>query len=774
MKTLSYSTISTAVMLGLVSVGGLASISAHADVLEVIEVTAQKRTQSVQEVGISITAFSGEQLDALGYDNAQEVTAMAPGVTAIQPNGPSAFYINIRGVAQNDFSGDHQESPVAVYLDEAYISASSGAGFQLFDIERVEILKGPQGTLFGRNATGGLVHYISRKPTDTFEGYGKVTLGSYNQILTEGAIGGALTDTLFTRFSFTTNNHDPYINNTLGKDLNNGDDWAARLQFLLEVTDDVEWLISARSGKQDIDSGFFEHSSARLNPETGLGEHFDGPNLTTSAYQEPDNGVYTGSYDRIGFNKVESQGITSNIQWDFGDILLTSITDVWSLEKDYIEDSDASPQDYYNFFLQSDVDQFSQELRLNGQSDNSRWVAGLYYLDIDGTFANGGEVRGFVDQLAGAGAGTGPETGGPVTIWTPFDTTTETYSVFAQLEYDLNEQWTVIGGLRWANEEKSIDYSQNYVEIANGSNPSAANIVNPDPLGFGGPLFVFNDETFDFASLDDDYLTAKAEVDYSPSKGTLFYLSYNRGIKSGGYNAPLDITDFLDGNPETGGPEEMQFGKETLHAYEFGVKHQLNSTTRVNGAVYYYDYDDYQAFRLEGLTTFVFNTDASVSGAELEITSNPIDNLDLLLGVSYVDNNVEDAYQLPNGDLVDRRAVVTPEWNINGLARYGWQLADGELAAQIDFVYMSDHYFQLKNSPVGEQSGYTLFNARVSYTSDDGKWEFAGFVDNLLDKEYRVMAFDLAGGPEAGGFGMVENYYGKPRWWGLSATYNFE
>ncbi|MEI8650131.1 TonB-dependent receptor plug domain-containing protein [Paraglaciecola sp. Hal342] len=277
MKTLSYSTISTAVMLGLASVGGLASISAHADVLEVIEVTAQKRTQSVQEVGISITAFSGEQLDALGYDNAQEVTAMAPGVTAIQPNGPSAFYINIRGVAQNDFSGDHQESPVAVYLDEAYISASSGAGFQLFDIERVEILKGPQGTLFGRNATGGLVHYISRKPTDTFEGYGKVTLGSYNQILTEGAIGGALTDTLFTRFSFTTNNHDPYINNTLGKDLNNGDDWAARLQFLLEVTDDVEWLISARSGKQDIDSGFFEHSSARLNPETGLGNILTAP-----------------------------------------------------------------------------------------------------------------------------------------------------------------------------------------------------------------------------------------------------------------------------------------------------------------------------------------------------------------------------------------------------------------------------------------------------------------------------------------------------------------
>jgi iron complex outermembrane receptor protein len=768
MKTLNYSTISIAVVLG------LASITSHADVLEVIEVTAQKRIQSVQDVGISITAFSGDQIEALGYDNAQEITAMAPGVTAIQPNGPSAFYINIRGVAQNDFSGDHQESPVAIYLDEAYISASSGAGFQLFDIERVEILKGPQGTLFGRNATGGLVHYISRKPTDTFEGFGKITFGSYNQILTEGAVGGALTDKLSSRFSFTTNNHDPYINNTLGTDLNNGDDWAARLQFLLEVTDDVDWLVSARRGEQDIDSGFFEHTSARLNPATGLGESFDGPNLTTSAYQEPDNGVFTGSYDKIGFNKVQSQGITSNLQWDFGDILLTSITDLWSLEKDYIEDSDASAQDYYNFFLKSEVDQFSQELRLNGQSDNSRWVAGLYYLDIDGAFANGGEVRGFVDQLAGEGAGTGAVTGGPLTIWTPFNTTTETYSVFAQLEYDVAQQWTLIGGLRWANEEKSMDYAQNYVEMSQGLNPSAVNIVDPDPFGFGGPLFVFNDDTFDFATTEDDYVTAKAEVDFSPTNDTLLYLSYNRGIKSGGYNAPLDISDFLDGNPQTGGPQEMKFDQETLHAYEFGVKHQFSPDLRINGAVYYYDYDDYQAFRLEGLTTFVFNTDASIKGAELEITANPIDNLELLLGTSYIDNNVKDAYQLPNGELLDRRAVVTPEWNINGLARYGWQVADGELAAQIDFVYMSEHFFQLKNSPVGEQSGYALFNARISYTSNDGKWMFAGFVDNLLDKEYRVMAFDLAAAPEAGGFGMVENYYGKPRWWGLSATYHFE
>ena len=145
---------------------GLLSFSiANAAVLEEVVVTAQKKDQSLQDVGIAVTAFTGNQLKQLGWSNAEKVTSMTPGVTTIQPNGPSAFFTNIRGVAQNDFSGDHQESPVAIYVDEAYVSAASGAGFQMFDYERVEILRGPQGTLFGRNATGGLVHYITKNLT---------------------------------------------------------------------------------------------------------------------------------------------------------------------------------------------------------------------------------------------------------------------------------------------------------------------------------------------------------------------------------------------------------------------------------------------------------------------------------------------------------------------------------------------------------------------------------------------------------------------------------
>lgn len=761
--------------------------SVSAAVLEEVVVTAQKREQSLQDVGIAVTAFTGDQLKQLGYTNAQQVTAMSPGVTTIQPNGPSSFFVSVRGVGQNDFSGDHQESPVAIYVDEAYVSAASGAGFQLFDIERTEVLRGPQGTLFGRNATGGLVHYVTKKPTEDFEAYAEATIGRYHQVKVEGAVSGPLSDTVSGRLSFVKNEHDAYVKNTIGKDLNNGDDWAVRGQLLFEIGEDAEWLVSARAAEQDIDSGFFEHSSARVNPATGLGEDFNGPDLVgtpasaATSWQEPNNGVHTGSYNFIGHNKIESWGVTSNLEWSFDNFDVVAITDFWHLEKDYIEDSDAGPSDFFNFYLTSDLDQVSQEFRISGERDAMRWVAGAFYLNIEGDFANGGPAENFFSAalgvpLAGTGAG----------LSNPFDTETESYALFGQLEFDLSEDFTLIAGLRWSQEEKTSNYNSSLVSFAS---PNDLTILDPDPLGLGGTYFSFNKNgatsggvdvsggTFnsDWAEIDKDLVTAKLELDWRVDEETLVYASYNRGIKAGGFNAPLDSTDLIDGDPANGGPEEMKFDEEVLNAYEIGFKTTLfDGLARLNGAAYYYDYNDYQAFRLEGLTQYVFNTDAEVKGWELELQATPMEGLDVLLGVGYIDNTVEDAYQLPGGGLVDRTAVLTPEWNVNGLVRYEWPVFDGMVAVQADFTYMDDHYFQLKNSPVGAEDAYTITNARVSYTSANETWVLAGFVNNLTDKEYRSMVFDLAGTPAAGGFGMAENYYGAPRWWGVSLSYNWE
>jgi iron complex outermembrane receptor protein len=771
----------------------LGMASAHAAVLEEIVVTAQKRDQSMQDVGIAVTAFSGDQLDQLGWASAEKVTAMTPGVTTIQPNGPSSFFTNIRGVAQNDFSGDHQESPVAIYVDEVYISAASGAGFQLFDFERVEILRGPQGTLFGRNATGGLVHYITRKPEQEMDGYVELTYGDYDQTKFEGAIGGGITDRLAGRLSLVVNQHDGIYNNRIGTDLNDGDDWAVRGQLLFDISDTVEWLVSVRAAEADVKVAPFSHQPARLNPITGLGEAFNGPDLTAegdsrnaAGYQPGSTDYLQGSVNVIGFNKIETSGITSNLKVALSDTMeLVAITDYSQLEKDYIEDSDAGPNDFFAFSLRSDLDQFSQEVRIIGTNDKSTWVVGAYYLSIEGDFFNGGPASNFF-AAAFPGFGLNDPSLEDLGLNNPFETDTESYAVFGQLEYDITERVRVTAGLRWSKEKKDIDFRQFFSLF---TAPDSFDVAVEDGLGLGGAIWTFSPDqvsnnpggpAFGFpliegnpsdAEIDEDLITAKLGIEWTPNDSLLLYASYNRGIKAGGFNAPIDATDFYAGDRD---PSEMRFDEEVLNAYETGFKWTFaDGLARLNGALYFYDYQDYQAFALDSLTTVVFNTDAESTGAELELQASPTDGLDLMLGIAYIDNNVEDAFTRPDGSLVDRQAVLTPELNVNGMARYEWSMGGGYIAAQADFNYMSEHYFQLKNSPVGEEDAYIITNASVTYSPESRRWAVKGFVNNLFDEEYRMMVFDLAGDPAAGGFGMAENFAGNPRWWGVSFQYNF-
>ena len=765
----------------------------QAAVLEEVVVTAQKRDQLLQDVGIAVTAFSREQLKQLGWSSAEKVTAMTPGVTTIQPNGPSAFFTNIRGVAQNDFSGDHQESPIAVYVDEAYISAASGAGFQLFDFERVEILRGPQGTLFGRNATGGLVHYITRKPDQQRDGYLELTYGDYSQMKAEGAFGGGITDNLSGRVSFVHNEHDGVLENRIGSDLNNGNDYALRGQLLFEFTSGAEWLLSIRKGEQDVDVGPFTHRSARLNAVTGLGEDFAGADLTDAGdsknaepYEDLSRDLFKASLNIKGFNKIESNGLTSNFSVDFGNQMeFVSVTDIARLEKDYIEDSDAGPNDFFSFSLRSDIDQISQEFRISGATDSATWVVGAFYLDIEGDFFNGGPASNFF-AAAFPGDGLGDDSLSNLGLNNPFSTETRSYAVFAQTDYDLTGALKLTAGLRWSKEKKEMDFRQ-FFSLFESTN--SFTVAVQDGLGLGGEIWTFSADKIsnepggpafgyaainvadpgDLAKRDDDLITAKLSLEWSPSNDFLWYGSYNRGIKAGGFNAPLDATDFYAGDRS---PEEMTFDEEVLNAFETGFKLTFaEGRARLNGALYYYDYQDYQAFALDSLTTVVFNTDAETTGMELELQATPVDGLDLLLGFGWIDNNVEDAHVEPNGNRVDREAVLTPELNVNGMVRYEWPVAGGYLAAQADFNYMGSHFFQLKNSPVGEEDGYVLTNVRLTYTSESGQWVTSAYVNNLTDEEHRLMVFDLAGAPAEGGFGMYENFAGPPRWWGLNVRY---
>lgn len=743
------------------------TIGASAAVLEEVVVTAQKREQSVQDVGIAVTAFTGEQLNSLGYTNAQEVTALAPGVSTIQPNGPSNYAIAIRGVAQNDFISN-QESPVSIYIDDVYVSQMSAAGFMLFDTERVEILRGPQGTLYGRNATGGLAHYVTRKPTAERNGYAKVTGGEYEQFKFEGALGGALHENIAGRVSFASHHNGGYVDNrVLGDDINNANDYAGRLQFLITPTDTTEVLLNGRYALQQIRTGGpFENVSSR---STDGATGFLTPGLANfNGYRDGDGDVFAGDYDAFGHQDMESYGGSVTVNWEINERLkLVSISDFQHIDRDYREDSDASPIADFNFFLSTDADQWSQELRLEGEMDRTHWVAGFFYLNVEVNDANGAEtpltgVFGalglpgpLVDRPSGA-FGAIDNDGTFIGNDNPYTTKTESWSLFGQTEYDITDQFTGIVGYRFINEDKTHQYANNFVDFQPG-------FKNRN----GNPNVLLNAGTYR-GRTDKTMWSAKIGLDWQPTDDLLGYISWNRGVKGGGFNSPLDISNgpgFLVLNDAL-----MEFDEEKLDAYEIGFKASLwGGLARLNGSAFYYDYSDFQAFRIVGLSTFIFNADANSHGFELEFQSSPLDGLDFLFGVGYVDVEIEDVDLGIGRGVENTKPVQSPKWNLNGLLRYQWPMYNGDVAVQTDFQYRSEHFFSLTRAPAVTENGYAVANARLSYTTSDERWEAAVFVNNIMDEEYLVQTFDLATV-----LGMTEQYYGLPRWVGGSVRFNWD
>src|ERR1700687_556506 len=358
-------------------------------------VTAQKREQNLQEIGISLSAVSGSDLTDLGVVNATDITKSMPGVVLTQPNGPSSFSLAMRGVVQNDFA-DHQESPAAIYVDDVYVSQMIGLAFSTFDIDRVEVLRGPQGTLFGRNATGGLAHFISRRPTDEPSGYMDVTFGQRNLLRVEGGFGGALTDGIDGRLAFQTNHYDPLFRNTFGpaSDAENGNDWGLRAQLLFKLPDSSQLLLLGRLSRTDVHAGSWEEYATKyigngVDVFVPPNENFYGTCAGCNGSGLPNSGPF-GIRDSIsGFTKLKGGGLTAKYARDFGGTALTVIGDYTSLRKDYQEDSDASPVTLFQFFNGSKVNQQSVEARLNGGDKKLNWTAGGYGLRIEGKYYEG-------------------------------------------------------------------------------------------------------------------------------------------------------------------------------------------------------------------------------------------------------------------------------------------------------------------------------------------------------------------------------------------------
>src|SRR6266702_4553520 len=384
---------------------------AQAEVLEEVVVTAQKREQKVSDVGISVTAFTGDQLKALNVSSTTQISEQTPGLIVTQFGGGTATVFNVRGAGQLDFD-DQQEAPVAVYLDGAYVSFLGGVGFNFFDLDRVEVLRGSQGTLFGRNATAGLVQVISRKPVDHQEGYVEVTGGSYGMRKVEAAFNQPISATLSARLSYYHESNDGYIENSSGPNGANLNNNSARLQLLYKPTDRLSILFAGRVGIDDS-SGQNYSVHAGVTQPNGVVELVQpyGP-VSPSNYVAycadlaarnfvpgPDGGTnpaggdcYNGAANNQGpfrasaeapsyFRRHQYEG-TVTVDYAVGPGTLTSVTDYQDFRKQYAEDSDSTPLDLFEYQQTLVASQRSEELRYAATTSWGRYIAGAYFLQI--------------------------------------------------------------------------------------------------------------------------------------------------------------------------------------------------------------------------------------------------------------------------------------------------------------------------------------------------------------------------------------------------------
>jgi len=730
-------------------------------VFEKIIITASKKPQTLQSSNVAVTAFSGDALRELNLTDSTDIANQTPGLNIGTPvgegNNPS---ISLRGVGLNDFN-DNNEGPIAVYRDNVYQSAMPGLTFQLFDLERVEVLRGPQGTLYGRNATGGLVHFISTKPTDDLEGYANVTFAEYNQIKTEGAISGGLTDNIQARLSLATNKHDGYVKNRIGKDANEADSLAARLQVNFDLSDDLSILVNVHSAESDTVAPQYQHQAT-----SGTTDFY--------GYSDNDNDVWAGDYDRQGILKIESHGGSVNLNYDAGNYQFTSITAFENVEKIHQEDTDVGPNAALEPQFVSDIEQFSQEFRVAFTAASVDWMFGAYYFEneVTGALDFLGSYPGpVVDAITGAPEGTfGNDSVDFFGYDVDYIQKTESIGLFGQGEIALSDKWMLTLGLRYTTEERTM----NYQNKTTGSPDAVLNsclIPAGDVCGFGfGGDYPGTDYFLDFSDnnplaadinkLDDDNVSGRISLDYTANEDLFFFANIATGFKSGGFNG--GFLDFTDGVAEG----DVPFESEELLSYEIGAKSTLaGGDVRLNATAFYYDYKNYQALSFSGISQFINNSDAVVYGADVEFVWLPGDKWDISLGASFINSEVDEVINRDTGSVKNTEMVLAPNFTLNGLVRYQ---ATEELSLQVDFNHQGEHFFDITNSDVSKEDAYTVFNARIGYDINENL-SVSAFVKNLTEEEYRVYSFDFTSAA-----GLNQNFYAAPRWVGVSVNYTFE
>ncbi len=705
-----------------------------------IIVTAQKREQNVQDVPVSITALSGETLSQIGIQESEQLGEFLPGLEISTSSGEgSQLILFLRGAGLNDFNTNNS-GPVAIYSDEVYVSSPALTAFQFFDTDRVEVLKGPQGTLYGRNTTGGAVKFITAKPTADLTAKASASYASFETTRLEAAVSGPITDSIRARVAVSKSDSDGYVTNLVDGGSENGvDTFSWRGTIDVDVSDN--FTLRANIHGNDVSSPAFKFNHLGSLPGGVDALGYSGPT-------DP----FEGEYNRDGNVDLSSIGGYLEANLELGAITITSVTAYDEIDRTLPEETDASPLDllFVNYGVESET--FTQELRISGESDRFQWLLGGFYLTED--LAQNQTVDIFRELRAftgGAPDPTGAITGAPILFARSLnEQKLETFAIFGQASYEVLPDLTLTGGLRYTEETKTF---------------SALGQLE-DPDFFPGPIPVYQSTGL---RNKDDAISWRVALDYQATPDVLVYGSVAKGFKSGGFNG-----GFLSLDPVESAVQLQPYEPEFLTAYEVGLKSDwLDGALRVNASIFYNDFSDLQVFTLVNTNALPLQVldnagGADVFGIEVDTTIFPTDGLLLNISAAYLDSELSQLTNSAGTSFDGNRIANTPEFSVSALARYDFDITDNVGAfVQGSVAMKSDIFFSTENNPIVSQDGYALVNARAGVSFGQGKYRLSVFGSNLTDEEYLTNVTDLTD------FGFYGRYFGQPRQVGVELAVEY-
>ena len=700
--------------------------------LDDVVVTARRRDEQLKDVPVAVSALSAEQLERTGAADITALQQQTPNATVQIARGSNSTLISfIRGVGQQDPLWGF-EPGVGLYIDDVYVARPQGAVLDIFDVNRIEVLRGPQGTLYGRNTIGGAIKYVTKRLGDEFAFMGRGTIGSYNQrdALVSATI--PLGETFAVGGAFAKYDRDGF-----GTNLFTGEE-----QYDKDVTAyraSAEWT--------PTDQLFVRFAWDRVEDDSAPRHGHREVNSTTGGFTPP-AGIYDTNAGIQGNQEVETQGTSVTVEYTVNDMLTLKSISAWrSGDTSTVIDFDQSPLPTLDVPAVYADEQFTQEFQALMQGDNWSGVAGLFYLD--------GESSGAFDTIAG-NLGLVIAAAGYVN--------TQSFSAFADFSYDFSDRLHVSVGGRYTKDEKDAQV-QRFFYLGAARSPFQGGAVRP----------IFATRTNYMASDTFEKFTPRVSVSYDLTEELTGYASIGQGFKSGGWDMRGDaalVPSTVNG-----------YQPETVTTYELGLKGTaFDNRLSFASAAFYSDYTDQQITTQQvatlpavGVASVVDNAGAStIYGFEFEGRAFITDSITSNVSVGYLKNEFDQFITRISGAPVDisnlREPQNSPEWSAFWGVTWTGDVAGGELNITPSISYRSDYHLFDAPDPILDQDAYTLVDLAAIWTAPNGHYQVALTGKNLTDEEYKVGGYNFAG---ATFNNSISAFYGPPRTFSASVTVRY-